>query len=98
MSRTRTLLAVTSAFNLAANLLFPVLAVRALGGGNAADALFMVFILPTVVAVLLANSVLNWSTPRLVRREDTASRRALAWSADGRRLVSLGSDGTARSF
>lgn len=69
-----------SAFNLLANLWFPVLAVRALGAGNAADALFLVFILPAVIAVLLANSVLNWSTPRLVRRADPAARRQLSWS------------------
>lgn len=78
--RARIILAFASTANLAANLLFPVLAVRALGIGNAIDALFMVFILPGVVMVLLGNSVLNWSTPRLVRRADNASRRALCWS------------------
>ncbi|MFZ5722436.1 MAG: lipid II flippase MurJ [Pseudomonadota bacterium] len=80
MSRSRTPLAVASAVNLLANLLFPALAIRALGIGPAADALFMVFILPGVVVVLLGNSVLNWATPRLVRRSDPASRRQLAWS------------------
>ncbi|MFZ5757748.1 MAG: lipid II flippase MurJ [Pseudomonadota bacterium] len=80
MSRSRTPLAVVSAVNLLANLLFPVLAIRALGAGSAADALFMVFILPGVVMVLLSNSVLNWITPRLVRRADAGSRRALCWS------------------
>lgn len=69
-----------SAANLLANLGFPVLAVRALGVGHQADALFMVFILPAVIAVLLGNSVLNWSTPRLVRRAHTASRQVLCWS------------------
>lgn len=78
--RARFILASASTANLAANLLFPVLAVRALGIGTDVDALFMVFILPGVVMVLLGNSVLNWSTPRLVRRADDASRRALCWS------------------
>lgn len=78
--RARFILASASTANLAANLLFPVLAVRALGIGTDVDALFMVFILPGLVMVLLGNSVLNWSTPRLVRRVDDASRRALCWS------------------
>lgn len=78
--RARAILATASTANLAANLLFPVLAVRALGVSDAADALFMAFILPSVVMVLLGNSVLNWSTPRLVRRADDASRRVLCWS------------------
>lgn len=78
--RARTLLTVTSAANLLQNLLFPVLAVRALGAGSDTDALFMVFILPTVAMVLLAGSVFNWLTPRLVRRLDDASRRDLSWS------------------
>ncbi len=78
--RARLLLATASAANLLHNLLFPVLAVRALGAGAAADALFMVFVLPGVVTVLLGNSVLNWATPRLVRHADGTARRALAWS------------------
>jgi peptidoglycan biosynthesis protein MviN/MurJ (putative lipid II flippase) len=78
--RARSLLAAMSAANLLQNLLFPVLAVRALGAGSAADALFMVFVLGAVVNVLLANSVLNWVTPRLVRRRDDESRRQLCWS------------------
>lgn len=90
MSRTRTPLAVTSVFNLLANLLFPVLAVRALGTGNASDALFLVFILPPVITVLLGNSVLNWSTPRLVRRTDPAGRRALCWSLAWTLLAGVG--------
>lgn len=76
----RPLLVVVSAANLLANLLFPVLAIRALGSGPAADALFLVFVLPSVAMVLLGNSVLNWMAPRLVRRPDSASRRALVWS------------------
>ncbi len=78
--RARTALAAVSAANLLQNLLFPILALRTLGASNAADALFMVFILPGVVMVLLGNSVLNWSTPRLVRRADNTSRRVLCWS------------------
>ncbi|MFZ5699197.1 MAG: lipid II flippase MurJ [Pseudomonadota bacterium] len=78
--RARTALAAVSAANLLQNLLFPILALRTLGASNAADALFMVFILPGVVMVLLGNSVLNWSTPRLVRRADDTSRRVLCWS------------------
>lgn len=76
----RTLLALTSAANLLQSVLFPVLAVRALGAGENADALFMVFVVAAVVNVLLANSVLNWVTPRLVRRANDASRRQLVWS------------------
>jgi len=77
---TRTLLTLTSAANLLQTVLFPVLAVRALGAGAEADALFMVFVLVNVVGVLLANSVLNWVTPRLVMRSGALSRRQLAWS------------------
>ncbi len=73
-------IAVTSAFNLAMNLAFPVLAIRALGAGHAADALFIIFTLPAVVTVLLGNSVLNWVAPRLVRRDSDDSRRRYAWS------------------
>lgn len=78
--RARTALAIVSVANLLLNLLFPVLAVRALGAGVASDALFMVFILPGVIMVLLGNSILNWAIPRLVRRVDPASRQALCWS------------------
>lgn len=78
--RARSLLAFSATANLLQNLLFPVLAVRALGVGAASDALFMVFVLPGVVTVLLANSVLNWLAPRLVHRPDDASRRVLCWS------------------
>lgn len=78
--RVQKLLPALSVFNLLANLWFPVLAIRALGASHAADALFLVFILPAVIAVLLGNSVLNWSTPRLVRRVDAAARRQLSWS------------------
>lgn len=80
MAGQRKPIAVVSAFNLAMNLAFPVLAIRALGAGHAADALFIVFTLPAVVTVLLGNSVLNWVAPRLVRRSDDDSRRCLAWS------------------
>lgn len=76
----RALLTTTSLVNLLVNLVFPVLAVRALGAGTNADALFIVFILPQLVVVLLGNSVLNWLTPRLVRREGDDSRRSLCWS------------------
>lgn len=75
----RFLLTATALANLLLNLLFPVLAVRALGAGADTDALFMVFVLPGVITVLLGNSVLNWLTPRLVRRQDPASRRLLCW-------------------
>lgn len=78
--RARALLTAVSAANLLQNLMFPVLAVRALGAGVDADALFMVFVLPGVITVLLSNSVLNWLTPRLVARPDDASRRVLCWS------------------
>lgn len=79
MASTRTSIAVASAFNLAANLAFPVLAIRALGASQDADALFIVFILPAVVTVLIGNSVLNWAAPRMVRRVDDRSRRSFAW-------------------
>jgi O-antigen/teichoic acid export membrane protein len=78
--RARAVLLTASTANLLHHLLFPVLAIRALGAGTASDALFLVFILPGVAIVLLASSVLNWATPKLVHRPDTASRRALAWS------------------
>jgi len=79
MPATRTPIAIASGCNLAANLAFPVLAIRALGAGHDADALFIVFILPAVVTVLLGNSVLNWAAPRMVRRDSDASRREFAW-------------------
>lgn len=80
MTQARIPLAVTAAANLLLNVLFPVLALRALGVGNESDTLFLVFVLPSAVLVLLAGSVLSWLTPCLVRRAGNASRRLLAWS------------------